>query len=477
MGFVRNLVSAFVTDGISLMALLGCSARMYANRCALVCDDTRLSYSELYGKARLLAALLYKGYKIEKGSRIAMFCRNHEWSSLVLLASSRLGADVMLINTDVGSEQLKKILSKGTTDVLFYDEEYEDKVCGVVRNATLVSMATVTACAEERACPVRLPYVVRGGRITVYTGGSSGNYKAVTRRSGFMQFLPPLHALIRNIHVNRYESVLVMLPFYHGFGLATFAVSLFLGKKICLMRHFDAERAVQIVGDEAIEALPVVPAMLSRMMKVAGADNCMKSIKCIICGGDVLENVLLRKVQKSIGDVLFNLYGTTETGFFMLASPEDLEHSSEVTLGKPIAGVRCCMRDIDDGGIGTLCVKPQFVGNWLNTGDRIWRDANGLYYYRGRADNMVVCGGENVYPENLQRVLNMHPDIVDSLVYAVDDVSFGKVLCVKVELRNGASLTTEDIRNWLRSRVSRAEMPHEILFASVSLLSTGKRLR
>ena len=479
MRFVFNIIYSLLTEGITLMALLKASAKTHPQRCALVTDGVRLNYTEMFGKAEHLAMFLFLEYNVSKGKNVAMLCRNHEWSTLLLFALSRLGANVMLLNTDVCIRQITDILSVGTTDILFFDEEYSDRL--VAKNSTSTTFVSVEHLEERIKESVSekcsLPYIFRGGNITIFTGGSSGNYKAVTRQSRIFQFLPPLLALLRNIRIYKYQSVLVVLPYYHGFGFASLVVSAFLGKKICLMRHFHAEEVVKLIHDETVDILPVVPAMLSRMMLVPDASEQLRSVKCIISGGDILEKKLVGKVRETIGNVMFNLYGTSEVGFFMLASPSALNSDNEVTLGKPILGVRCRIQNINAEGIGALCVKPLLGGIWKNTGDLVWRNADGYYFYRGRTDNMVVCGGENVYPENLQRVLNEHTEIADSLVYPVDDVSFGKVLHAQVELKQASAITEEEIRSWLKTRVSRAEMPHKILIGDISLLSTGKRMR
>ena len=479
MRFIFNIFYSLLTEGITLMALLKTSAKTHPQRCALVAEGVRLNYTEMYRKAENLAMFLSSEYNISKGKNVAMLCRNHEWSTLLLFALSRLGVNVMLLNTDVCIRQITDILSVGTTDFLFFDEEYSDRL--VAEHSTSTTFVSVEHLAElikvSVSAKCSLPYIFRGGNITIFTGGSSGNYKAVTRQSRIFQFLPPLFALLRNIRIYKYQSVLVVLPYYHGFGFASLIVSAFLGKKICLMRHFHAEEVVKLIHDETVEALPVVPAMLSRMMLVPDASERLRSIKCIICGGDILEKTLVGKVRETIGNVLFNLYGTSEVGFFMLASPSALNSDSEITLGKPILGVRCCIQNINAEGIGTLCMKPLLGGIWKNTGDLVWRNVEGYYFYRGRSDNMVVCGGENIFPENVERIINCHPDVTKSLVFPAFDDQFGTMLNAKIELKPNSLATADEIRAWLQPRLSRAEMPRHIVFEPIAISETGKTVR
>ena len=150
----------------------------------------------------------------------------------------------------------------------------------------------------------------------------------------------------------------------------------------------------------------------------------MKSVKCIISGGDRLDKKLVDETREKLGDVLFNLYGTSEAGFFMMATPANLATNEETTLGKPITGVECDVRERREDGVGTLWVRSKWAmigaqNQWQNTGDLVYRNEQGYYFHRGIAKNMVVCGGENVYPEGVELVINQHPAVVNSKVYAV----------------------------------------------------------
>ena len=245
-----------------------------------------------------------------------------------------------------------------------------------------------------------------------------------------------------------------------------------------------AEPAVTgaMIADEKIEVLPVVPAMLARLWQTDNAAALMKTVKCIISGGDRLDRKWIDITNEHLGNVIFNLYGTSEAGFFMLASPVDLMKNKEVTIGRPINGVECKVENVDSEGNGELWVRSGWAmismkNKWQNTGDLVYCNAEGYYFYRGRTDNMVVCGGENVYPENVERVINGHTDVTNSQVFAAYDAQYGTVLNAKVELRPDSTSTSGEIKEWLRPRLSRAEMPHDISIGAISLTETGKTKR
>ena len=122
------------------------------------------------------------------------------------------------------------------------------------------------------------------------------------------QFLPPLFALLEEIRIDEHDSVFIPLPIFHGFGLATLIISFVMGKKVCLMRKFDAEEALKSISEEKIEVLSLVPAMLARLWQVDNASDFLRSVKCIICGGDRLDKKWERITNERLGHVLYNLF-------------------------------------------------------------------------------------------------------------------------------------------------------------------------
>lgn len=474
---------SFFSEGVTLMAALRFAKRFYSEQCALVCDGQRFTYRELYFAARRLAQLLYTNYDLRRRMQVALFCRNHTLSVLLLPALSRLGVHIKLLNTDMSSENLAAYLQRGKVSLLIYDYELQERCSAALPACKAVTSETLSQLLfDKKKIVLNKKLTSRVGKpvISVLTGGTSGIYKEAGRRSSATQFLSPFFALLKDVRIYRYSGVFLSLPLYHGFGLATLIISLLMGKKICMMRRFDASEALAFIRQEAIEVLPIVPAMLARMWQNENVIGDLQTVKCMISGGDRLDKKWVETVHQQLGKILYNLYGTSEAGFFMLATPQDLEANEEVTIGKPIRGVVCQLREVDPQGVGTLWVRSRWAmqgrGNhWQSTGDLMWCNPRGYYFHRGRADQMVVCGGENVYPEHVERVLSQHHEVVAAQVYAVEHAQFGHVLEARVELVANAVATSDSIKRWLVPRISRAEMPHRILLQTIPLLSTGKR--
>lgn len=468
---------------ITLLDVLRLHAWLHPRREVLVTEDERLTSRQFYQQSRKLARLLQNQYGLCSGKVVFLLCRNHLISVLLLPALMRLGVRIRLINTDMAASQVNALVQDSCA-VLIYDEE--------VRSRCLPpSLPCQRVSAEELQLQLRsagsltdvsLPWIHGCANLSVFTGGTSGAFKEAARLARVLPFLAPFLALIRHIGLLRYQSVLIALPLYHGFGLSALIVSLVLGKKVCLLRHFHSQQALALIRQERIQVLPVVPALLSRLWQLPDAGESLLSVRCILSGGDLLPLSLARLTQQRLGLVLFNLYGTSEAGFFVLAKPDDLaEASQEGLLGRPISGVRCDIREANAQGIGTLWVRSAWAmssrqNQWQNTGDLVSRDAGGYLYHHGRADRMVVCGGENVYLDNVERVLLSHPEIANARVYPVAHPDFGQVLHARIEVTGSSDglLSSDVLRHWLSQHLSRAEMPHAFDFAPLELLSTGK---
>ena len=472
---------SLISEGISLMALLRFAAHFYPQRCAIIDEKQSLSYQDLYIRTCQLAEILHTEYHLHPEMSVTLLGRNSLILTLLLHALSRLGIRTTLLSTDLGTEQIAAGLQKHHYHLIIYDSDLKqiptEFPCVAVTTERLNDILLhKTSLTKKR----KLPKIWRGSEIVIHSGGTSGNFKTIARRPSVTSFLPPLFALLRDIQIYQYERVLISLPFYHGFGLSTLIISLLMGKKICLQKRFDALQTLTIIQREQIEVMPIVPAMLARLWQIEGAKKKMKSLRCLISGGDRLPKSLIDTTHKEIGEVIFNLYGTSEAGFFMLANPKELASFKETTLGKPIRGVDCKIKDRNHQGIGTLWVRSRWAmrglrNQWQNTGDLVSQNSEGYFFHHGRADRMVVCGGENVQPEHIEQVLLSHPMIIAARAFTVPDPNFGNVIHTEIECTPKATLTEEILLDWLRPQLSRAEMPHSIRFKTIEMLSTGKQ--
>jgi fatty-acyl-CoA synthase len=310
---------------------------------------------------------------------------------------------------------------------------------------------------------------VKTGNIVVMTGGTTGRPKPASRKPSVLAFLPPFIALLTRLHLDRYRSVYIATPIYHGFGLASLFMGVILGAEIYLTERFDAARACSLVARNRVEAVTLVPLMLQRMLK--SDPGSLSPLRRIISGGAWLSPALARETLGRLGPILFNLYGTSEAGFCIMAEPDVLARKPE-SIGKPVWGVRAIIvddsgREVDGGAIGRLRIKSAWAtsrNSWIETGDLAYRDPEGDIFLGGRADDMIVSGGENVYPVELENVLVQHLDVDAVAVVGIPDEEFGQRLKAVVVKKRGAALDLGALRDWLRQRVARHQMPAAIEF-------------
>ncbi|MBQ8675013.1 MAG: AMP-binding protein [Bacteroidaceae bacterium] len=447
LGGLLRWAECIMHEGFTLMALMRFAAHYYPDRTALVDGRDRFSYRELYEQSTNLSKELTAKHGLRSGMGVSMYCPNTAQSVIHLFALSRLGLKIKLMELDSAPD-----IDRRRVKMFF-------------RSSNSSSLQFFKSS------------IFHSSSITTFTGGTSGNRHEATRPTSACQFLPPLFALLRVIGIDCYDSVFMPLPLFHGFGLATIIVAFLMGKKVCIMSHFDSDEALDIIRQERVEVLTLVPAMLARLWQRDGAESMMQSVRCIISGGDRLDRKWVDTTRCHLGDVLYNLYGTSEAGFFMIATPGDLSGCDEIPIGRPIDGVKC--RVEADGALwvrGGWAMKG-LRHRWQNTGDLVHKSDDGLYYHRGRADRMVVCGGENVYADHVESVVGEHPDVAAAVVYPVPDTSFGTVLHADVEVVPHSILTPEALQEWLQPRLARAERPHHISFRTITLLDTGKKKR
>jgi acyl-CoA synthetase (AMP-forming)/AMP-acid ligase II len=470
-GFL-HLLEAVMTTGINLMALLRFAARMHPHRIAVIDEREQLTYTELWRQSETLAMALHLDHGVGPGQKVAIACRNHMAAVKAIFAVSRLGAHVFLVNPEMSADQLLALEDRLHFDFFVYDEQI-----GQVFANSLLSKKALPAyhptdnsidrlLSEPRKVRLRK---VKTGNIVVMTGGTTGQPKSASRKPSILNFLPPFLALLTQVHLDRYQSVYIATPVYHGFGVASLFMSVVLGVTMFLTQRFDAARSCSLIARNKIEVVTLVPLMLQRMLHFDSGS--LASLRCIITGDALLSPVLARETHERLGPRLFNMYGTSEAGFCIMATPEVLARKPE-SIGQPVQGVRA--RIVDDADqevgarkIGRLCIRSSWTTSrksWIETGDLAYRDAEGDLFLCGRVDDMIVSGGENVYPIELENVLLQHPEVDSVGVVGIPDKEFGQRLKAVVRRKKDRILDQSMLLEWLKLRVARYQLPAVIEF-------------
>lgn len=468
-GFIR-LLSAFASEGTNLMAILKFAARRNPNQIAVVDEREEITYENLYLQSQILARHLRTNFELSAGDKAAFLCRNNAGLIRALCAASRIGARIFLLNPEMSAEQFSALIERHKFDFLFYDRKAESLISSD-RKTNWKNKSFVVNSDESFSDKIQTKIKrAFSGEIIVLTGGTTGLPKVAKRKASVLNFLNPFFALLTKLDLDEYKSVYIATPAYHGFGISAIIIAIILGMKMFFLARFDAEKACELIEKNKIETITVVPLMLQRMLHFDWRK--LQSLQRIISGGAALNPALAEETFEKLGDKLFNLYGTSEAGFSVIATPEELRKKPE-TIGRKIAGVDLKVfdeneREVAAGTIGKICIRSAWAiksgKSWIETGDLGFQDENGFLFLRGRNDEMIVSGGENVYPIELENILVKHADIQQVAVIGISDNEFGQRLKAFIVSKPETKPTETEIRNWLETRVARFQMPKQIEF-------------
>ena len=460
-------VKAVMTHGTNLLSVLEFSAQLNPNSIAICSEGSKKTYSELMTDCIQLAISLKNKFNLVPKQKVAIVCKNNIEAIQSLYALSRLGVHIYFLNTEISQNQLEDVIIHKNIDLVIYDKNIE-------LNTKLITCqklktSEIHLLINKGETKTKLPKV-KAGKLVVLSGGTTGKPKSAKRKQSIRSFLNPLIALLSQLNLNTYKSVYIATPFYHGFGLASLIMSILLGSEIYLLEKFDAKKVSKMIEDNTIEVVTLVPIMLKRILSEDLVS--LKSIQRIICGGAKLDQKLTKQTLSKLGSVLYNLYGTTEAGFSILASPKILR-TNPLTIGKPIRGVSIKVIDkknqklkinqIGQIHLSTSWMMNNSTDNWINTDDLGYISSDGLVFLAGRSDNMIISGGENVYPDEVENILIEHPLIEEVAVIGTPDVEFGQRLIAYVVLSNN-TINEEVILKWLKIRVARYQMPKELIY-------------
>lgn len=464
---VWYLMKSINAVGMNLMALLYVAQKLYPNRIAFQDDTAHITYRDLYLQSQHLADQLSRLYGIRQHQKIAVIAYNHLFLVHSLFALSVLGADIYLLNAEISSAQFQRLNEQQQFKWVIHDPEIN---CVPLEKSILMdhpSLVSIKSLLEEKIYLLKKQRKVKHfSKIIVLTSGSTGNFKSAERSSKVGNFLIPFYQLLTQLNLYRYQTIYIATPIYHGFGMATLCMAVILGATGYLKKKFNVHEVCDLLENHQVQVVTLVPLMLSRMLRSDHRKLC--SLQCIITGGAAISESLVTETFRTLGTILFNLYGTSEAGVCMIAAPMDLVKCPK-TIGKPIPGLNAQIvkdEQVITQGIGELYIKCNWSIKgkaWIATGDLASKDINGYYYLQGRVDDMIVSGGENVYPLSLEQVLLEHPLIIEAFVTFVSDVEFGQRLVAFIVLEPDQILSEEGLYDWLTTKVARYQMPKKII--------------
>ncbi|MGQ4599150.1 AMP-binding protein [Nocardia sp. R6R-6] len=482
------------------------SARVAPDAPGIADEAGTLTYRELDEQSTAIARGL-RAAGITEGTVIAVLARDHRGLILSMAAAGKLGVRIALMNTGFAKPQFAEVCAREKVKAVLHDSEFlgllDALPADLPRYLTWVDEGTeLPASAQTLADLIAsnstepLPAPGKPGGFIILTSGTTGLPKGAPRTK-----VTPLSTaqFVDRIPFPRQGTQVIVSPLFHSTGLATWLVGAALANKVVVRRRFDAEATLKLIAEHKADMLVAVPTMLHRMVELDPAIRAAydtSSLKAIVLAGSALSPELTINATEVFGPVLYNLYGSTECAVATVAEPADLALAPG-TVGRP--PITCEVRLYDDNDQQVTAVDTtarifirsgapfegytdgrtkQIIDGYMSSGDVGHFDANGLLMVDGRDDDMIVSGGENVFPQEVENLLLERPDIFDVAVVGVDDVEFGKRLRAFVVPAPGHTPDGAEIKSYVKSNLARYKVPREVIFLDdLPRNATGKLLR
>ncbi|HEY2258477.1 MAG TPA: AMP-binding protein [Solirubrobacteraceae bacterium] len=482
---------------------LGSAAR-YPEAPALIDELGTVSFAQVERRSNALARGM-AGYGVRAGDRVAIMCRNHRYFVEASIACSKLGAHSVYLNTAFAPPQVADVVGREDPAAIVYDQEFGPGVNATSENrrgfvgwcddpSAAVHPVLEELIASRSPEPLQPPE--QPGRAVILTSGTTGTPKGANRANP--SSLSPAAALLSAIPLRARENTMIAAPLFHSWGFAHMVLGTALASTLVLQRRFDPGATLQAIAEHRATALIVVPVMLQRILELSperlrGYDT--SSLRVIAVSGSALPGPLAQRVMDAFGDTLYNLYGSTEVAWATIASPADLR-AAPGTAGRPPRGTVVKIlgdgdRELAPGETGRIFVGSEMlfegytgggdkarVGSLMATGDVGHFDPDGRLFVDGRDDDMIVSGGENVFPSEVEDLLAGAPGVSEAAVIGVADPEFGQRMRAFVVAAAGASLTEDGLKAYVHDNLARYKVPREIVFVDrLPRNATGKVLK
>ncbi|MFT7646272.1 MAG: acyl-CoA synthetase (AMP-forming)/AMP-acid ligase II [Candidatus Poriferisodalaceae bacterium] len=429
------------------------------------------------------------------GGNVGIPCRNHRGFVIGQIATERSGADLVLLSTALPAPKLAEVVEREQISILIADEEFAEVIRDgavtakvIVADGAGVDSLGVIAATDRKCTSPR-----RRSRLVMLTSGTTGPPKGARRENRAPG--PEALGMFVTVPYRIGETYLVCPPLFHAWGLSQATTALATASTLHLRRHFDVEEVAPLLSENTFDVLAVVPMMLRRFLRVAPSDLAIEAPRMVLSSGNVLSGDLALEWMDRFGDDLYNFYGSTETAIGTIGTPADLR-AAPGTVGRPPGGVTIGILDCESMPVpvGTrgrvhLSSGMQFAGytdgsdrersgTLMASGDLGYMDENGRLHVQGRVNDMIVTGGENVFPSRVEEVIEQFPGVDAVAVFGVKDQDFGKRVVAFVVPVTGVNFDVDAMLEAAANELQTFMVPREVrLVDSLPMTTTGKVVR
>ncbi|WBP94165.1 acyl-CoA ligase FadD12 [Mycolicibacterium neoaurum] len=497
-----RIAAAMARENMGITSGFASAAQRCGDRVGLIDELGALTWREIDQRSDALAAGL-QDLPSGEPQVIGIMARNHRGFVESLIAANRLGADVLLLNTAFAGPALAEVWQRETADrpsAVIYDEEFSSTVERALEDSPQTTRVVAWADSATALFTVEKLITEYAGRepqrakekskVILLTSGTTGTPKGARHSGGSPEVLK---AILDRTPWRAEEPVVVVAPMFHAWGFSQLAFAASMACTIITRRKFDPEATLALVDTHRATGLCVVPVMFDRIVELPDEVRNRysgRTLRFAAASGSRMRPDVVIKFMDQFGDVIYNNYNATEAGMIATATPADLRAAPD-TAGKPAEGTEIRILDPDlnplpAGEVGTIYVRnsTQFDGytngknkdfhdGFMNSGDVGYLDAAGRLFVVGRDDEMIVSGGENVYPIEVEKTLVTHDDVAEAAVLGVDDEQFGQRLSAFVVLQG--AVTVDALKAHVRENLANYKVPRDItILDELPRNSTGK---
>ena len=489
----------------ALSANLVASKERYPNRTALRCDDLQFSYAEFDAAAARVATLLERA-GVEPGDRVGLMLPNTPAFALAFYGIMYRGAVAVPMNPLLKAREVSYYLSNSGAKALFATPAFAEEAtagaaevgaeCWVVDDAGLKKLI---ADLPEQDSPVECGD--HDVAVILHTSGTTGKPKGAMLTHGNLS--RNCEVSVRTlVETGQDDVVMGCLPLFHVFGLTCgLNGTVFAGGMLTLLPRFEPRKAIEIIERDAVTVFQGVPTMYSALLSVAdqAPPGAMRTLRTCVSGGAALPVQVLADFEKAFGCTVLEGYGLSESSPAAAFNHPNRPRKPG-SIGTPIEGVEMRVVDLDgvevpQGEAGQIQIRGHNVmkgywnlpeatketitaDGWLNTGDVGRVDEDGYFYIVDRTKDMIIRGGYNVYPREIEEVLYEHPAVAEAAVIGIPHDSLGEEVGAAVALKKGAAVTADELRDYVKARVAAYKYPRLVwLVDALPKGPTGKLLK
>lgn len=499
---------------ISVASVLAESARRYPSKDALVLGETRLSYAAVWGMACRYATVLAE-HGVGPGSRVALLLPNIPHFAFAYYGTLALGATVVPVHALLKADEIAYTLADSecavlvTAAPLLAEAAKGAELAGVRLLSVLDGDPEAEAVARldslaAQATPVAgfVPREPGDEAVILYTSGTTGKPKGAVLTHDNILWNTTMTAF-DTVDLRHDDVMLGVLPLFHSFGQTVVLNGGFrVGATIVLMPRFDGPAALDLMAAERVTVFAGVPTMYMGLLAAAATSNARPRLRLAVSGGASIPVAVIDRVKDVFGVDIYEGYGLSETS--PVATFNQPYYGRKAgSIGCPVWGVQVAIADADREGViellgpntpGEIVIrghnvfsgylnKPDatqavMVDGWFRTGDIGQVDDDGFFFIVDRKKDLIIRGGFNVYPREIEEVMAQHPAISQVAVVGVPDDHYGEEIVAVVVLSDGSVAVAEELVTWTSERVGKHKYPRRVhIVESLPIGPSGKVLK